>query len=88
MDQVQRKAYTTFVCLTCGKQVTVYGNDERKFCSNECFIEHGFGHRTLAAQAEWHKSGGAGMQSSCVAMIFFVVAFVLLDGFFARSMQQ
>lgn len=52
MNQVQRKAYTSFVCLTCGKQVTVYGNDKRKYCSHECYIEHRFGHRTPLAQAE------------------------------------
>ena len=52
MNQVQRKAYTTFVCLACGKQVTVYGNDKRKYCSHDCYIEHRFGHRTPIAQAE------------------------------------
>ena len=52
MDQVQRKAYTTFVCISCGKQVTVYGNDKRSYCSHDCYIEHRFGHRTPVAQAE------------------------------------
>ena len=52
MDQVHRKAYTTFVCLTCGKQVTAYGNDKRKYCSHGCYIEHRFGHRTPVVQIE------------------------------------
>ena len=52
MDQVQRKAYTTFVCLTCGKQVTVYGNDKRKYCSHDCYIEHRFGRRATAVPAK------------------------------------
>ena len=52
MDKVQRKAYTTFVCLTCGKRVTVYGNDKRKYCSHDCYIEHRFGHRTTVATAK------------------------------------
>ena len=51
-NQVQRKAYITFVCISCGKQVTVYGNHKRKYCSHDCYIEHRFGHRTPVAQAE------------------------------------
>lgn len=42
-DKVQRKAYITFDCLACGKQVTAYGNEKRKYCSHECYIEHRFG---------------------------------------------
>ena len=45
MNQIQRRAYTTFVCLACGKQVTVYGNDKRKYCSHACYI--GSRHRAV-----------------------------------------
>lgn len=43
LEQVQRKAIYEFTCPCCGKQFTVYGNKNRKYCSHECYIEHRFG---------------------------------------------
>lgn len=43
LDIVQRKAVYSFVCPNCGKEFTVYGNANRKYCSHECYIEDRFG---------------------------------------------
>lgn len=52
MNQVQRKAYTAFICPTCGKEFTAYGNSKRKYCSHECYIEDRFYRRAAVATAE------------------------------------
>ena len=39
---VERKAYYTFTCLHCGKEFQAYGNNKRKYCCHECYIEHRF----------------------------------------------
>lgn len=40
---VNRKAMYDFVCPTCGKPFSAYGNRNRKYCSHECYIEDRFG---------------------------------------------
>jgi endogenous inhibitor of DNA gyrase (YacG/DUF329 family) len=35
--QENRKAVYSFVCLTCGKEFTAYGNAHRKYCSRACY---------------------------------------------------
>ena len=43
LDLVKRKAVYDFVCPTCGKAFSAYGNRNRKYCSHECYIEDRFG---------------------------------------------
>ena len=43
LDQVNRKANYEYVCPTCRKPFTAYGNSNRKYCSHECYIEDRFG---------------------------------------------
>lgn len=43
LSQVKRKAMYEFVCPACGKPFTAYGNQHRKYCSHECYIEDRFG---------------------------------------------
>ena len=43
LDLVKRKANYEFICPTCGKPFTAYGNAHRKYCSHECYIEDRFG---------------------------------------------
>ena len=43
LDIVKRKALYTFVCPCCGKEFTVYGNANRKYCCHECYIDDRFG---------------------------------------------
>lgn len=33
------KALYPFICPTCGKPFTVYGNARRKYCSHQCYIK-------------------------------------------------
>ena len=40
---VRRKAMYEFVCPTCGKTFSAYGNRNRKYCSHVCYIEDRFG---------------------------------------------
>ena len=42
-ENVNRKAFYTSTCAHCGKEFTVYGNANRKYCSHECYIEDRFG---------------------------------------------
>lgn len=37
VDQ-RSKALYHFVCTSCGKSFTAYGNPKRKYCSHECYI--------------------------------------------------
>ena len=41
-DRVNRKAIYSFVCPTCGKEFTAYGNKGRKYCSHECYVRARF----------------------------------------------
>ena len=34
---VNKKAVYSFVCEVCGKEFTAYGNNHRKYCSQECY---------------------------------------------------
>lgn len=43
LDLVDRRANYEFVCLTCGKKFTAYGNAHRKYCSRDCYIDDRFG---------------------------------------------
>ena len=43
LDLVKRKAVYHFVCPTCGRAFTAYGNAHRKYCSHSCYIEDRFG---------------------------------------------
>lgn len=41
--QVRRKAIYDFICPTCGKKFSAYGNSHRKYCSRECYVIARFG---------------------------------------------
>ncbi len=41
--QVTQKALYHYVCPTCGKEFTAYGNNHRKYCSHPCYIKARFG---------------------------------------------
>lgn len=43
LNLVNRKAVYQFVCPGCGKEFSVYGNKNRKYCSHECYIRDRFG---------------------------------------------
>ena len=43
LDLVNRKAMYEFICPTCGKPFSAYGNRNRKYCSHACYIEDRFG---------------------------------------------
>ena len=43
LDQVNRKAVYQFVCASCGKEFSAYGNARRKYCSRACYTAHRFG---------------------------------------------
>ena len=43
LNLVNRKAMYDFVCPTCGRPFSAYGNRNRKYCSHECYIEDRFG---------------------------------------------
>ena len=43
LDQVHRKAIYHFVCPTCGRDFSAYGNAHRKYCSHGCYIADRFG---------------------------------------------
>ncbi len=45
-EKVRRKAIYHYSCCHCHKPFTVYGNDHRKFCSWNCYIEHRYGGKT------------------------------------------
>lgn len=40
---VTRKAIYDFVCATCGRSFTAYGNQKRKYCCHKCYIADRFG---------------------------------------------
>ena len=37
-EQVQKKTYYTLVCAHCGKEFESYGNQNRKYCSRDCYL--------------------------------------------------
>ncbi len=42
-SQVNRKSVYEFICPTCGKPFTAYGNRHRKYCSRGCYVADRFG---------------------------------------------
>ena len=40
--QVNRKALYSFTCSACGKALTAYGNNHRKYCSRGCYVADRF----------------------------------------------
>lgn len=43
LDLVKRKAIYEYICPTCGKTFSVYGNAKRKYCSHACYLAGRFG---------------------------------------------
>lgn len=41
-DLVKQKAVYNYVCPTCGKPFTAYGNSHRKYCSHQCYVQARF----------------------------------------------
>ena len=37
-EQVQKKSYYTLICAHCGKEFESYGNQNRKYCSRDCYL--------------------------------------------------
>lgn len=42
-EMIKKRAVYHFVCAHCGEPFTAYGNDGRKYCCHECYIEERFG---------------------------------------------
>lgn len=42
-DDLNKKAFYTHQCKHCGISFIAYGNDRRKYCSHECYINDRFG---------------------------------------------
>ncbi len=42
-EEFKRKAEYSYICPSCGKSFTAYGNRNRKYCSHECYISHRYG---------------------------------------------
>ena len=38
-ENIQRKAYYSFICEYCGKKFESYGNKNRKYCSRKCYAD-------------------------------------------------
>lgn len=43
LADVKRMAFYDFICPTCGKSFSAYGNRNRKYCSQSCYIKARFG---------------------------------------------
>ena len=43
LDMVNRKANYEIICPCCKSTFYVYGNANRKYCSNECYLKYRFG---------------------------------------------
>ncbi len=41
-EMVKQKAVYSYVCPTCGKPFTAYGNSRRKYCSHQCYVKARF----------------------------------------------
>ena len=41
-EMIKQKAVYSFVCPTCGKSFTAYGNSRRKYCSHQCYVQARF----------------------------------------------
>lgn len=42
-SELPKKVTYTYTCAYCGKEFTVYGKRERKYCSQECYFADRFG---------------------------------------------
>lgn len=42
-ESLNRKAIYNYTCACCGKVFSVYGNNHRKYCSHQCYINDRFG---------------------------------------------
>lgn len=42
-DQVKRGTIHSIVCPGCGKEFSVYGNPNRKYCSHSCYVRVRYG---------------------------------------------
>lgn len=42
-DEINKKAVYHFKCESCGQEFQAYGNNHRKYCSRECYINMRFG---------------------------------------------
>lgn len=42
-EMVKRRAVYNFICPTCKKKFTAYGNNKRKYCSHGCYVLARFG---------------------------------------------
>ena len=42
-DDVNRRAIYDFTCACCGEPFQAYGNDHRKYCSRQCYLQSRFG---------------------------------------------
>jgi len=43
LEEVNRRAVYDFICPTCGKPFSAYGNRNRKYCGHSCYIKDRFG---------------------------------------------
>ena len=43
MGILNKKTIYTYICLNCGSEFKVYGNQHRKYCCHECYIKGRFG---------------------------------------------
>lgn len=41
-EMVKQKAVYSYVCPTCGKSFTAYGNSHRKYCSHQYYVQAQF----------------------------------------------
>jgi len=44
-EEVKRKAIYQYICPSCGKPFTAYGNAGRKYCSHACYIAYRYAGR-------------------------------------------
>lgn len=42
-EKLNRKSLYSFICPSCGKEFSAYGNKGRKYCSHQCYIKARFG---------------------------------------------
>lgn len=47
-DQVKRGADYSFICASCGREFSAYGNRHRKYCSHACYIAGRYGQEVTA----------------------------------------
>ena len=57
-EQIQKQAYYTLVCTHCGKEFESYGNQNRKYCSRDCYVIARF-HTPEKSDPVPDRSGGA-----------------------------